>query len=60
MSAPSFHIDEQVVRTESELDTQRKAWGVMRAKRPFKQCFDACSSMALCGHRVLYVVVLDF
>lgn len=53
MSAPSFHTDAQVAGTESELDTQRKAWGVVRAKRSFKQCFDAWSNMASCGHRLL-------
>lgn len=46
-----FTFDEQVAGTEGELDTQRKAWGAMRAKRPFKQCFDVCSSIASCGHR---------
>jgi hypothetical protein len=60
MSAHSFYADEQVAGTESELDTQRKARGVMRAERPFKQCFDACSSMASCGHRLLQMSYLIF
>ena len=32
----------------------------MRAKRPFKQCFDARSSMASCGHRVLQMLPFFF